>query len=157
LLNDPTYGCCAATDRLPTQLRQKLMGWSGHIASWLDQTEIPVLLVRYEDMQTETAGVLSRVMEFADLPQTRDRIKRAVGLTNFANLKKLEAANGFREKPSNMHTDFFFRRGEAGAWRDELTKDQVLRIEAVHAPMMRRLDYDLAYRAGQYKCIGEAR
>jgi hypothetical protein len=33
----------------------------------------------------------------------------------------------------------FFRRSEVGAWRDELTAKQVLRIEAEHVPMMRRL------------------
>ena len=38
----------------------------------------------------------------------------------------------------------FFRRGEAGGWRDELNAEQVARIEAAHAPMMRRLGYELA-------------
>jgi hypothetical protein len=38
----------------------------------------------------------------------------------------------------------FFRRGEAGGWRDELSAEQVARIEAAHAPMMRRLGHALA-------------
>jgi len=38
----------------------------------------------------------------------------------------------------------FFRRGEVGGWRDELTAEQVARIEAAHAPMMRRLGYEPA-------------
>ena len=36
-----------------------------------------------------------------------------------------------------------FRRGEAGAWRDELTIQQVARIEAAQGPMMHRLGYEL--------------
>jgi hypothetical protein len=37
----------------------------------------------------------------------------------------------------------FFRRGEVGSWRDELTAEQVRRIEGEHAAMMLRLGYAL--------------
>ena len=46
-----------------------------------------------------------------------------------------------------MTTNSFFRRGEAGGWRDELTPDQATRIEADHASMMRRLGYRLSHAA----------
>jgi hypothetical protein len=42
-----------------------------------------------------------------------------------------------------MTTNSFFRRGEAGAWRDELTPDQAARIAAAHGAVMRRLGYDI--------------
>ena len=40
-MSDREAGFCARTDRLHNQLRQQLPGWSGHIASWLDQTRYP--------------------------------------------------------------------------------------------------------------------
>jgi hypothetical protein len=43
------------------QLRQKLGGWSGHTASWLDQTDLPVYLIRYEDLCNNAAGAARRL------------------------------------------------------------------------------------------------
>jgi hypothetical protein len=43
------------------QLRQKLGGWSGHTASWLDQTDLPVYLIRYEDLCNNAAGAAWRL------------------------------------------------------------------------------------------------
>jgi aryl sulfotransferase len=41
-MGNPAAGFCVQTNRQHNQLRQQLPGWSGHIASWLDQTDIPV-------------------------------------------------------------------------------------------------------------------
>jgi aryl sulfotransferase len=41
-MGNPAAGFCLQTNRQHNQLRQQLPGWSGHIASWLDQTDIPV-------------------------------------------------------------------------------------------------------------------
>jgi hypothetical protein len=66
-MNDDNAALCNKTDRLPRQLRQKLLGWSGHILSWLDQSDIPVHLVRYEDLRSNPVRVLRRALEFAQL------------------------------------------------------------------------------------------
>ena len=55
-MNDREAGFALKPNRQHNQLRQKLPGWSGHIASWLDQSDIPVHLVRYEDLQADTAA-----------------------------------------------------------------------------------------------------
>ena len=112
------------------------------MASWLEQTDIPVLLVRYEDMQADAAAVLRRVLDFAGRPATEDEIRRAVAYASFDELRRQEDDRGFREAPRPWSGGTFFRRGEAGAWRDELTAEQVARIEAAHAGMMRRLGYE---------------
>ncbi len=56
LMNNRKAAFCAKPGRQQNQLRQKLSGWSGHIASWLDQTDIPVHLIRYEDMQADPSA-----------------------------------------------------------------------------------------------------
>ena len=48
------------------------------------------------------------------------------------------------ELPVRFAGGKFFRRGAMGAWRDELSEEQVARIEAAHAAMMRRLGYELS-------------
>jgi len=136
---------CGKPDRQKNQFRQKLLDWSGHVASWLDQRDIPVLRVRYEDMLADTAATLRRILDFAGQPATEPAIAHAVACTRFSALRNREHANGFREAPRGGIA--FFRRGESGAWRDELAAAQVARIERTHAPMMLRLGYSLSMPA----------
>ena len=152
-LNSPETAYCAKPARLDTQLRQKVASWSGHIASWLDQTDIPVHLVRYEDLQADTAAVFRAALAFAGRSATDEEILRAVAYADFAQLRRQEEEKGFSETPRRPG-GLFFRRGEVGAWRDELTPEQVARIEAGHAPMMRRLGYELASELPLARAVG---
>jgi aryl sulfotransferase len=143
-MNDCDAAFAAETTRQDLQLRQKLRGWSGHVASWLEQTDIPVHLVRYEDLRMDTAGALRQALQFAGQTAADDDIRRAVTFADFSQLRQQEAAKGFKEA-SRRSAGRFFRRGEAGAWREELTPEQAARIEADHAPMMQRLGYELSH------------
>jgi hypothetical protein len=137
------------TDRQSRQLRQKLCGWSGHAESWLTQTDIPVLVLHYEKMKADTAGALSRVLDFAGCQADEAVIARAVRAADFGALKKREMESGFREVPKPEQGRVFFRRGEAGAWREELTRQQVQKIESAHGTMMQRLGYPLSCEGGR--------
>jgi hypothetical protein len=141
-MRDRDAGFSAKTTSQDSQLRQKLPGWSAHVASWLDQTDIPVHLVRYEDLQIDTVAMLRRALQFAGQAATDDEICRAVRFADFPRLKQQEEEKGFREAPPQLGARFF-RRGEAGGWRDELTPDQAARIVAAHGAVMRRLGYDV--------------
>jgi aryl sulfotransferase len=141
-MNDDDAGWCIRTRSQDSQLRQKLPGWSGHIATWLDQADIAVHLIRYEDLRADTAGTLRGALAFAGCAATEEEMRRAVRFADFAQLRQQERDRGFKEAPQHSDVEFF-RRGEAGGWRDELTAEQVSRIEAEHAPMMLRLGYEL--------------
>jgi aryl sulfotransferase len=136
-----TFG--APTNRLDAQFRQRLASWSGHVASWLDQTDIPVHLIRYEDLQQDTGGTLHRTLVFAGLAASQEKINRAVESCKFAILRERELQKGFGEVPRKGAK--FFRRGEAGSWRDELKPEQVARIETAHGRTMQRLGYELSH------------
>ena len=92
---------------------RQLPGWSGHIASWLDQTDIPVHLVRYEDLQGRHRGIFPRALAFAGRRRRDEEIVRAVAFADFAELQRQEQDKGFRETPRRPG-GLFFRRGEAG-------------------------------------------
>jgi len=140
-MRNPANALSAAEDRAANQLRQRLLGWSGFAESWLAQTDLATIVVRYEDMQSDPAMALGRVMQFAGDPRPAEALARAAALTEFARLKRQETHAGFREAPRRAKGGFF-RRGQAGAWKDELTHVQVERIEAAHGAMMRRLGYE---------------
>ena len=84
-----------------------------------------------------------RALDFAGRAASDEDIRRAVAFADFAELRRQEQDKGFRETRARPG-GHFFRRGEAGGWRDELSAEQVARIEAAHAPMMRRLGYEPA-------------
>jgi hypothetical protein len=140
-MNDAGACLCGNTDRGHLQLRQRLTRWSEHVGSWLTQRDLPVHLVRYEDLQRAPAATLRAVLDFAGWPVTDAAIDRAIALSAFDRVAAQERSNGFREAPHRLP---FFRRGQAGAWRDELTAMQVARIERDHGAMMQRLGYPLA-------------
>jgi aryl sulfotransferase len=145
LMNDKAAAYGNKTDRQHRQFRQKLPGWSGHVASWLDQRDIPVHLLRYEDLKSDTVEALLGAMAFAGRPITREEAERAARLAEFSRLQDQERKVGFAE--ASRKGTKFFRRGEAGAWRGELTAEQAGRIEAAHGAMMARLGYELTAAA----------
>jgi len=142
---DPEAGFCMNRSSQPTQLRQRLPSWSGHAESWLGQRDIPVHLVRYEDLKRDTAAMLKGVLAFAGIPAEDSAVERAVGMTDFARLQEQEREQGFHEWRDRTRTGrLFFRRGETGSWKTELTPEQAGRIVEAHAAMMQRLGYETA-------------
>lgn len=141
---------CDGRDRQHRQLRQQLSDWSGHVESWLGQRDIPVHLIRYEDLHADPAAALRAALAFAQYDVTDAAIDRAVSLSSFGVLAAQERDHGFREAPAERR---FFRRGIAGAWRDELTPAQVARIEAAHGATMLRLGYE-PVTTPQLACAG---
>jgi len=123
------------------QLRQHLGGWSRHYASWARQREVPVIVIRYEDLLADTFQTLQEIAVFLELPQAQDpaRIDSAVRACEFEQLRKQEretlnyglAGGGVA----------FFRSGVTGGWRAELGEAQVEKIIRCHAPAMTELGY----------------
>ena len=153
MMGAPDEALGKRVDSQPHQMRQRLLDWSGHCASWLDQHDVAVHLVRYEDLAADPLVVFSAAMAFAGRDVSRADVVRAVDFARFERLQAQERAQGFKEWRAREGRAFF-RRGQAGGWRGELTGEQARRIEAAHGPMMRRLGYALSTDQGMAQ--GEA-
>ena len=123
-----------------SQLRQSLRNWSAHVASWLEQRDLPVFLLRYEELKAEAPMAFARALAFCGRHVSAVDARNAALFSHFDVLQAQETAQGFRERAA---TAPFFRRGEAESWRDELSAGQIERIETRHGAMMRRLGYAL--------------
>ena len=121
------------------QLRQKLLSWSEHVLSWTQQTELPVHLMRYEDMLSRPVPVFEAAVRLIGWQADPLRVARTVQRVAFENLQAQERAFGFEEKPLGMES--FFRHGKAGGWRTELNHDQIAQIIQDHGEVMRRFGY----------------
>jgi aryl sulfotransferase len=138
-MNTPNAEVAISDDRQERDLIMRLGDWSGHVLSWLDQGELPVQVVTYEALKLDTVSVFGTAMRFAGEEATPAHIERAVRHSAFRELSKQERTSGFRDRPSTAVP--FFRRGEAGGWRDELTAGQAARIAEAHGQVMERLGY----------------
>jgi aryl sulfotransferase len=127
---------------LPLQLPQIVDTWSAHVSSWLDQDELPVHLVRYEDLHAAPETVFSGILAAAGIPVDGARVAAAVAATRFERLRAKEETTGFKERLPGAPR--FFRRGQAHGWREELSPAQIAAIEAAHGPVMARLGYPLS-------------
>ena len=139
-LCDPDYAITRTLGGISDQLHQRLGSWSGHVASWLDESDLPVHLVRYEDLKHDAEGFFGQVVRFCGLPWDAERVKRAVAFSDFSELQRQEKANDFRERPPKAR-GAFFRKGQAGSWREELPAHLVQRLIDVHGESMRRFGY----------------
>lgn len=137
-MNNAEYGLAAELVRVTTQMPQRIGDWNSYTLAWLDQTLVPVTVVRYEDLRAQPLATMSRVLEDCSVRVDVGRLDAALAATRFEALQTKESESGFRE---SMQDRPFFRRGETDAWRDELTDEQVERILTNHGSVMRRLGY----------------
>ena len=142
-LNDPAARFAGGSRGQNLQLRQRLLNWSGHTASWLDQGDLPVRLVRYEDLAAAPVETFAAALAFVGYVPSRADVSKAVQFASFERLRDQERTHGFTEWRNRAGGGLFFRKGESHGWRRELTPEQVRRIEAAHAPMMARLGYPI--------------
>lgn len=136
---DERHTMARSTKAPSNQVPQRLGTWSEHVTSWLDDTPFAVHVVRYEDCIANPVATFTTALRFAGFDADEASVAAAVDLTRFDRLAAQEATDGFRERPTN--TGRFFRRGEAGGWRDELDPDLAATIASDHASVMHRLGY----------------
>jgi aryl sulfotransferase len=121
------------------QVVQPLLSWSRHAGSWIDDSGLNPLVVRYEDMLVDQAGALRRMAAHVQWDAPEDVIARAVETTRFELLAAKERREGFTEKAPRAPR--FFHTGKSGTWRDVLGAGQAARLEAAHREMMLRFGY----------------
>lgn len=146
-LNDSGAYLLGSARRFPQQLGD----WSGHVNGWRNQTDIPVAVVRYEDLHANTEQVLRQTLEwlgwtFASDAEMTDAVSRAVRHSEFRELQRQERANGFRLRPATTLSPsaaLFFRQGRIGDWRNHLSVAQLREIEGAHRETMLELGYKL--------------
>ncbi|HAZ63090.1 MAG TPA: sulfotransferase [Armatimonadetes bacterium] len=126
----------------PDQLDQRLGGWLGHATSWVEQSGLPVHLVRYEDLRADTAGEFGAALRFlGEEPEPEpERVARAVAFSSFKELRRQEEEHGFHERLAQSSGPFF-RQGRSGGWREELSAELVAKVVDACGPLMQRLGY----------------
>jgi hypothetical protein len=98
-----------------------------------------VLVVRYEDLRSDTAAWLTKILAFIGTPASEAEVMDAVAYASFEQMRAREAANdqeslrslrpGQRENPESFKT----RRGKVGGYREYFTSDELAQIDGIVA------------------------
>lgn len=137
-MNNPAHFLAGAGKQ---QIKQLMFDWAGHYRSWTQQQEMPVCVVRYEDLLADTEHELNRIVQFLGLTDEdlATSVSQAVEASRFEKLQKIENEKGFQEKPEKAQR--FFRSGRSGEGK-ELLSDELQSILIEHqADAMRELGY----------------
>lgn len=87
----------------------------------------PKVLVRYEDLRTDTLGEMRRIYSVLGIPAEVGDLEKAVEKHSWQNVPEREKGRGK-----------FYRRGMAGGWREDLTPKQVEVVEKSTASLLER-------------------
>ena len=129
---------------------QFISSWEMNYKSWKNQKEIPVKIIRYEDLLKETYTVFTDVIEFINKTLNikkidKDKIKKSVSSTFFHKLKNDEKNNGFEEavpSKNNGETIPFFYLGPDNDWRKILDNNQKLKFNNIFKKQLKELGYE---------------
>jgi hypothetical protein len=134
--------------------------WGQNIATWLYTSEGDprFLLLRYEDLVSDTARELSKVVDFLQLSTGPEQIAQAVERSSADRMRELEKAqkdkNGLFKGSRNDLS--FVRAAGSGGWRTGLPAPMVAKIEAAWGPLMQHMGYQLSSQSSARAVAGES-
>ena len=121
-----------------------LSTWDLHVQSWLNYNTVPRLIIKYEDLKSNTKEIVLNIKKFLNkihklnINLSDNQIDKIIQNTNFNNLKKLENQNDFDEASNHSK---FFRSGNSNQWKDVLSKTQLQLIENNLKTLMKYFNY----------------
>ena len=130
--------------------------WGENVASWISTRSgrPEFLLLRYEDMQRDTASELARAARFLGIDPAPERLAAAIDRSSADRMRGMEKTQGDQwVATKNRRSDIpFVRTATAGLWKEKLSSKSVMEIESAWGSLMNALGYELTTRnagAGQ--------
>jgi hypothetical protein len=121
--------------------------WWEHAASWIGARHgnPAFLLVRYEDLLSDSIGETAKIAEFLGIAADTDRLQAAVERSSADRMRKLEKqqADQWTGTKNTRKEIPFVRAAKSGGWKDTLPLHSVEEIEVAWAPLLNFLGYPL--------------
>ena len=122
--------------------------WGENVGSWLAAQHggsKRFLLLRYEDMLSQTAHELGKVADFLGMKVSPEHLNRCVEQGAADRMRELEKKDGGTSVVAAGRRDVpFVGAAKAGGWKSGLSPEHVAKIEAAWGPLMKHLGYELA-------------
>lgn len=126
----------------------RLGSWEDHTLSWLRlrKGKPGYRLVRYEDLLSDTATELRRLVDLWRMDAQTERIERAVKLSSAAQMRSLEQKQWKQwGTTKNTRSDIpFVREATSGGWRGKLSPVSAHKIGVAWGATMEELGYEVS-------------
>jgi len=129
---------------------QFISSWENNYKSWKSQNELPVKIIKYEDLMDKTYVVFTEIIEFINKITKRTekinklKIKNSINSTSFHKLKANEKKFGFSEsvksKKDNKQIPFFFL-GPDNDWNKILDDELKNKLNKVFDKNLKEFSY----------------
>lgn len=90
-----------------------------------DSHKGPKVLVRYEDLLSDTLGTMNRIYSTLEMSFEEKDLARAIERHSWANIPENEKGEGK-----------FYRKASPGGWEEDLTTTQAQIVEKITAPLL---------------------
>ncbi len=104
---------------------RKYLQFMGNSREAYENHKGPKVLVRYEELRTETLETMKRIFRELDLPVDEAELEKVVEDHAWENIPEEKKGEGK-----------FFRKAKPEGWRDDLTPEQVEMVEEITAPLL---------------------
>ena len=130
-------------------------GWNYHVKSWLNSSsEVKPYIIKYEDLLSKPIDVLNKMSTDLSFEIPMDRIKRAVQLSEFSEMKKLEKFElenevpglfsiKAREKNYKKKGLQFVNRGKSGYYKEYFDDDMLEAAKLQYADTCAIFGYEI--------------
>ena len=129
---------------------QFISSWDTNFESWKIQKQIPIKVIKYEDLLNETYTVFYDVINFINKTINseekifKNKIKNAVNSSLFSKLKEKEKKEGFSEAPKSKLLNSkipFFNLGPDNNWKKILNDNLKDRLNNTFKKKLKELSY----------------
>lgn len=117
--------------------------WQNHTQEWMrNPYDAEIIHVKYEDLVDDSFNQLLKISGFLNLKSSDEILSKVIEGNKFSNMQEKENQWGFDNDANKKKIGGrFFRRGEVGSYKDELSRVQISRIEEVVADEISKLNY----------------
>ena len=129
---------------------QFISSWSNNYKSWKIQKDLPIKIVRYEDLLEKTFFVTKEIIEFVDKISKSNqkldvqKLRNSVNSTSFKKLQKNEKEKGFSEAIYSKNKKKmipFFNLGPDNNWKNILDKAFVKKLNEIFKKDLNEFNY----------------
>jgi hypothetical protein len=129
---------------------QFISSWDTNFESWKIQKQIPIKIIRYEDLLNETYAIFNDVINFIHKTTNseekifKNKIKNAVSSSLFSKLKEKEKKEGFSEAPKSKLLNSkipFFNLGPNNNWKKILSENLKDKLNITFKKKLKELSY----------------
>jgi len=122
--------------------------WGENVGTWLAarQGSKRFLLLRYEDMLSQTGRELTKVADFLGMHVSPEHLERCVEQGSADRMRDLEKKQGAQwVTTAGDRTDIpFVGAAKAGGWKSGLLDKHIAQIESAWGPLMQHLGYEVS-------------